>query len=257
MGAVSTAPDRSPVDGTAAGSEGEGAGLSIGPGPIGPGPIDPGTIDPGAIDPGTIDPGTIDPGTIDPGRAGPGRGAVVVVPGKALSLAKMRRAPVLGPEQRAALARKMAEHVLRVAAPLPVVVVCDDEEVAAWARSQGARPLRQPGLGLNGAVKAATTQLSAEGYRRLVVAHADLPLASDLGRLAELQGIALVPDRREEGTNVISLPAGCGFHFAYGPGSFLRHKQEALRTGLPWRVVHDPGLAWDVDFPSDMAAVTL
>jgi 2-phospho-L-lactate guanylyltransferase len=180
----------------------------------------------------------------------------VVVPVKAFSHAKMRLAPVLGPEQRAALARKMAEHVLRVAAPLPVVVVCDDEEVAAWARSQGARPLLQPGLGLNGAVNAATTQLDAEGYRRLVVAHSDLPLAGDLPRLAEVHGIALVPDRREEGTNVISLPAGCGFRFAYGPGSFLRHKQEALRTGLPWRVVHDPGLAWDVDFPSDMAAVT-
>jgi 2-phospho-L-lactate guanylyltransferase len=99
--------------------------------------------------------------------------------------------------------------------------------------------------------------LCAEGYSRLVVAHADLPLANDLPRLAKIQGIALVPDRHEEGTNVISLPAGCGFHFSYGPGSFSRHQQEAARTGLPWQVVHDPGLAWDVDFPSDMAAITL
>jgi 2-phospho-L-lactate guanylyltransferase len=169
----------------------------------------------------------------------------------------MRLAPVLGPEQRAALAQKMAEHVLAAAAPLPVVVVCDDEEVATWALSRGARPLREPGRGLNGAVNTAVAQLGSEGYKRLVVAHSDLPLAHDLPRLAEVQGIALVPDRREEGTNVISLPAGCGFRFAYGPGSFSRHKEEALRTGLTWRVIHDPGLAWDVDFPSDMAAVTL
>jgi 2-phospho-L-lactate guanylyltransferase len=193
---------------------------------------------------------------LDELRGTVGSGAVVVVPVKAFSHAKMRLAPVLGPEQRAALARKMAEHVVAAAAPLPVVVVCDDEEVAAWAQSQGARPLPEPGLGLNGAMNAAATQLWAEGYLRLVAAHADLPLASDLPRLAQVQGIALVPDRTEEGTNVISLPAGCGFRFAYGPGSFLRHKQEALRTGLPWRVIHDPGLAWDVDFPSDMAAVT-
>jgi 2-phospho-L-lactate guanylyltransferase len=99
--------------------------------------------------------------------------------------------------------------------------------------------------------------LCAEGYNRLVVAHSDLPLANDLPRLAEVQGIALVPDRHEEGTNVISLPAGCGFRFAYGPGSFSRHQREAALTGLPWRVVHDPGLAWDVDFPSDMAALKL
>jgi len=185
------------------------------------------------------------------------RTTVVVVPIKAFSHAKMRLAPVLGPEQRAALARKMAEHVLAAAAPLPVVVVCDDEEVAAWAQRRGARPLLEPGLGLNGAINAAVAQLCTEGCGRLVVAHADLPLASDLPRLAEIKGIALVPDRREDGTNVISLPAGCGFRFAYGPGSFARHQKEAVRTGLPWRVIHDPGLAWDVDFPSDMTAVTL
>jgi len=193
----------------------------------------------------------------DDGLAGSGATAVVVVPVKAFSQAKMRLASVLGPEQRAALARKMAEHVLAAAAPLPVVVVCDDEEVATWARSRGARTLPEPGLGLNGAVNTAVAQLCAEGYGRLVVAHSDLPLANDLPRLAEVQGIALVPDRHEEGTNVISLPSGCGFRFAYGPGSFSRHQVEAARTGLPWRVIHDPGLAWDVDFPSDMAAVTL
>lgn len=186
-----------------------------------------------------------------------GHTTVVVVPVKAFSQAKMRLAPVLGPQQRAALAQEMAEHVLAAAAPLPVVVVCDNEEVATWARGRGARPLLEPGLGLNGAVNTAAAELCARGYKRLVVAHADLPLASDLPRLAEVQGIALVPDRRQEGTNVISVPAGCGFCFAYGAGSFSRHREEAARTGLPWRVVHDPGLAWDVDFPSDMAAITL
>jgi 2-phospho-L-lactate guanylyltransferase len=191
------------------------------------------------------------------GPGGSGGAAVVVVPVKAFSQAKMRLAAVLRPEERAALARKMAEHVLAAAVPLPVVVVCDDEEVGDWARSLGARTLPEPGLGLNGAVNTAVAQLCAEGFGRLVVAHSDLPLANNLPRLAQVQGIALVPDRHEEGTNVISLPAGCGFRFAYGPGSFSRHKQEAARTGLPWRVVHDPGLAWDVDFPSDMAALTL
>ena len=99
-------------------------------------------------------------------------------------------------------------------------------------------------------------QLGAEGFERLVVAHADLPLATELEWLADIDGIALVPDRHLDGTNVISLPAKCGFSFSYGPGSFSRHQDEARRTGVPWRVIHDPGLAWDVDFPADMAAVT-
>ena len=149
----------------------------------------------------------------------------------------------------------MAEQVLTAARPLPVVVVCDDAEVSEWARDLGARALVQRGVGLNGAVNTAFSQLRDEGYRRLVVAHGDLPLATDLGWLAEIEGIVLVPDRHEEGTNVISLPTGCDFRFAYGPGSFARHQQEAQRTGLAWRVVHDAELAWDVDFPADMTAV--
>ena len=181
---------------------------------------------------------------------------MVLVPVKAFHQAKMRLAPVLSPQQRASLARRMAEHVVAVAAPLPVAVVCDDDEVARWARSCGAVVLPEPGRGLNGAVAAAVQQLESEGFKRLIVAHSDLPLAANLSRLAAVRGIALVPDRREDGTNVISLPAGSGFNFAYGAGSFARHKQEALRTGLPWQVIHDPGLAWDVDSPADMSAVT-
>jgi 2-phospho-L-lactate/phosphoenolpyruvate guanylyltransferase len=178
----------------------------------------------------------------------------VLVPVKAFSRAKMRLAPVLGPVGRAALAKEMAEHVLKAATPLPVVVVCDDEEVANWAEDLGARALREPGAGLNGAVNAAVAQLAAEGYQRLVVVHSDLPRASRLAWLADVNGIALVPDRREDGTNAISLPADAGFHFSYGPGSFSRHKDEARRTGLDWTVIRDAELAWDVDFPADIVA---
>ncbi len=168
----------------------------------------------------------------------------------------MRLAPVLGPEARAVLAREMAEHVVNAARPLPMVVVCDDEDVARWAEDLGARALREPGLGLNGAVNAAVAQLDGEGYERLVVVHSDLPRASQLAWLGELEGIALVPDRRDDGTNVISLPAGCGFHFSYGPGSFSRHRAEAEHSGLKWTVVRDPDLAWDVDVPADIAALS-
>ena len=161
----------------------------------------------------------------------------------------MRLAPVLSPKERAALAREMAEHVVKAARPLPVVVVCDDEEVAEWAQNLGARALLEPGLGLNGAVNTAVAQLGAEGYERLVVVHSDLPRASRLAWLADIEGIALVPDRREEGTNVISLPAGSGFRFSYGPGSFSRHQEEAHRTGLRWTVVHDARTGLGRRFP--------
>ncbi|HUB70338.1 MAG TPA: 2-phospho-L-lactate guanylyltransferase [Acidimicrobiales bacterium] len=189
------------------------------------------------------------------GQGGPGHEAAVIIPVKAFANAKMRLAQVLTPRQRADLARKMATHVVGAARPLPVAVVCDDDEVAQWAQQLGARALLEPGLGLNGAVATAYSQLGSEGYKRLIVAHGDLPLATNLSWLADDQGIVIVPDRRDEGTNVISLPAGCGFRFSYGPGSFARHCEEAAKAGTAWRVARVAELAWDVDFPADMAAL--
>ncbi|MGC8627764.1 MAG: 2-phospho-L-lactate guanylyltransferase [Acidimicrobiales bacterium] len=178
--------------------------------------------------------------------------AAVVIPVKAFTEAKLRLAPVLSPEERHRLAKEMATRVLRACKPLPAVVVCNDTEVAEWASGLGARALPEPELGLNGAVSAAVLELAGEGYERLVIAHSDLPLATSFTWLAELEGIVLVPDRRADGTNVISIPANTGFRFSYGPGSFARHYQEALRTGLKLRAVHDPDLSWDVDTVEDM-----
>ncbi len=179
-------------------------------------------------------------------------GAAAVVPVKAFSQAKLRLAPTLSPQARRQLAMAMAAGVVKACSPLPVFVVCDDLEVAGWASRLGARALPEPGLGLNGAVSTAVAQLASEGYRRLVVAHADLPLAKDLSWLAGKEGIVLVPDRRGDGTNVISLPANAGFRFCYGPGSFARHYQEAVRLGLPVEVARDPELGWDIDLAEDM-----
>jgi 2-phospho-L-lactate guanylyltransferase len=148
----------------------------------------------------------------------------------------------------------MATRVLEAAAPLPVAVVCDDAEVARWALDHGAMALPEPGRGLNGAVEAGVGRLAALGASEVLVAHADLPMAHGLARLAGFDGVTLVPDRRDDGTNVVCVPAHAGFRFAYGPGSFVRHQGEATRLGLEQRVVREPDLAWDVDVPADIPA---
>jgi 2-phospho-L-lactate/phosphoenolpyruvate guanylyltransferase len=178
--------------------------------------------------------------------------AAVLVPVKAFASAKLRLAPALGAADRAALARAMATQVLRAAGGLPVAVVCDDDAVAAWAGEHGAQVIWRPGRGLNGAVTDGVAALAAQAFTTAIVAHADLPHAVDLTWMAATDGITLVPDRREDGTNVIALPTGCGFTFAYGPGSFARHRAEAARLGVPWRVEREPRLAWDVDVPDDL-----
>lgn len=178
--------------------------------------------------------------------------AAVVVPVKAFSQAKVRLAPSLEPSTRAELARAMAARVLRAARPLPAIVVCDDEEVRAWAARQGAEVLWTPGLGLNGAVEAGVAHAASQGVERVVVAHADLPLATELAWLSTFDGVTLVPDRHGDGTNVACVPTTAGFRFAYGAGSFARHRTEAIRVGLAARLLPDRALGWDVDVPADL-----
>jgi 2-phospho-L-lactate guanylyltransferase len=180
----------------------------------------------------------------------------VLIPVKAFRTAKVRLAPALDPGQRAALAQQMAEAVVSAASPLPVAVVCDDVDVAAWARAHRALVVWEPGRGLNGAVEAGVGVLQTLGVEEVIVAHGDLPRAAALPSLAGHDGVTLVPDRRRDGTNVAVVPTGAGFRFAYGPGSFARHRAEADRLALALRVVDDPRLAFDVDDPGDLAALS-
>lgn len=176
----------------------------------------------------------------------------VLVPVKTFTEAKLRLAPALPPLARAELARAMATHVVKAAAPLPTAVVCDDLDVASWARTQGALVIWEPERGLNRAVEAGVERLRAAGAHRVIVAHGDLPLAPDLAWVARFPGVTIVPDTVSNGTNVICVPSGTGFAFSYGPGSFARHTAEAFRRGLPLRVVREAGLAHDIDTPADL-----
>lgn len=182
------------------------------------------------------------------------RGPAVLVPVKAFAAAKVRLAPALDEDERAALAKAMAAQVVAAAAPLPVVVACDDDEVRAWAVGEGADVVWTPGLGLNGAVEQGVERLRGCGVTYALVVHGDLPRASGLAALTSFRGITLVPDRREDGTNVIGLPLTArtaGFRFAYGPGSFARHLAEARAHG-DVRIARVPDLQWDVDVPADL-----
>jgi len=182
-------------------------------------------------------------------RLGP---EVVLIPVKAFHQAKRRLGSALSDPDRIALVRAMATQVVAACVPLPVAVVCDDEAVARWASELGATVMWEPGQGLNGAVRAGVDRLARAGTSWVTVAHGDLPRAHRLGVLEPFDGITLVPDRWDDGTNVLRLPAGSDFRFAYGAGSFRAHRAEATRLGLPVRVLRDPDLAYDVDWPADV-----
>ena len=137
----------------------------------------------------------------------------------------------------------------------------------------------RPGRGLNGAVADGVAALAATGHDFVIIAHGDLPHAVDLAWIAEFDGITLVPDRRDDGTNVVGLPARAhtSFRFAYGSGSFdpsprrgrtHRHPRPGRawtparvgrrRTGRPGRaVVADPMTDLRVDLPTPARALAI
>ncbi len=175
----------------------------------------------------------------------------VVVPIRSFDGALSRLEGVLDAAGRKRLMRLMATRVVAAAQGLPVYVATDDAEVASWAARAGAGSLRAGRPGLSVAVASAVQCLAGAGTERVVVAHADLALARTLLPVVG-PGLTIVGDRRGDGSNVMCVPAGCGFRFAYGPRSFQRHVAEAERLGLPVTVVDDQDLATDIDHPDDL-----
>ena len=184
---------------------------------------------------------------------------VLLLPLKGFGEAKERLAVSLDSAARRSLAERLAGGVLEAAGDLPVVVVCTDDEVADWARRLGASVLQPHAGGLIEDLTEASRVVARAGTGRITIAPGDLArpgaIRSVLDRHlgdADERTVLVVPDRRSDGTNLLSLPASAGFRFRYGPGSAAAHVDEAERLGLPSVVVDDPDLAWDVDLPDDL-----
>jgi 2-phospho-L-lactate/phosphoenolpyruvate guanylyltransferase len=176
----------------------------------------------------------------------------VLVPVKRFTAAKGRLTGVLSDDDRARLAEWMATGVLEVVAEIPTFVACDDEQVATWARRMGAQVIWGAGLGLNGAVDDGVDHITSNGFDHIVVSHADLALPEGLLDVAREGSITLVPDRRHDGTNVMSFPSAHRLRAAYGGGSFARHLDQALSAAVPVEVRSDPRLSLDLDTPRDL-----
>ncbi len=160
---------------------------------------------------------------------------------------------VLEPSERSDLAKKMATGVLAAADGLPKWVVCGDPNVSSWALSNGAGVIWREPKGLNNAVAAGVQWCATEGHERVIIAHGDLPFATDLTWLAgRSEDVVIVTDRRKDGSNVVVVPTSQRFVFQYGPGSAAKHAAEAKRLGLSWIILEDEQLGWDVDVPEDL-----
>lgn len=178
--------------------------------------------------------------------------AAVLIPVKSFTTAKGRLATALDAAGRRDLAQRLAEGVVDACRDLDVWIVSEDDAVAQWAASLGARVVHNPTAGLNQAVRHGVATLHEAGVARVLVTHADLAQPAALPSLLALDGLVLVPDRRLEGTNALVVPTASGFTFSYGVGSFARHLSEAERMGLPLHVVRANGLDLDIDDGEDL-----
>ena len=186
--------------------------------------------------------------------------AAVVIPIRSFEAGKSRLGTELDAGRRADLLRSMAENVVAAAGTMPVAVVSNAGEVRRWAAALGLAILDDPGT-LDLAAAAGLSWAGAAGFDRVVIAHADLPLATNLGPVASDGSrpvVTAVPCHRDDGTPVLSLPTyATNFVFAYGPGSFRRHAAASRAAGLAFRVRRDRRLGRDVDAPEDLVGLTL
>jgi len=186
----------------------------------------------------------------------------LIVPVRGFDDAKSRLSSVLNPSQRRALAQNCARGVLTRSAECSRFVVCDNEEVAQWAVSCDAIPIRVTSQGLNASLTESIPMISNHSPIDLfLISHADLPLSAPLDQLIttlltneDEPSIVICPDRHRDGTNVLGIPASLmnNWRFQYGSGSFALHVEQAKATGLPIRVIDDPHLGLDLDTADDL-----
>lgn len=172
-----------------------------------------------------------------------------VMPLKGGAQRKSRLAGVLDEAQRADLSLAMAVQVLgRLSACRAVAdILVLSPERPDWADVNWRR---DKGGGLNAELSRLRADLSSTD---LLVLHADLPLIETADVEALLSGeagVALAPDRHGLGTNALALRRGLPFEFAFGSGSFARHRAQAPRAAVVDRL----GLRLDVDTPDDLEA---
>jgi 2-phospho-L-lactate guanylyltransferase len=187
---------------------------------------------------------------------------MILIPVKNLAHAKQRLASILDQPTRTELAQAMLFDVLEA------VRQCRCKEVALVTKDPFAIKLAQhfnfqvipdnANSGETDAIALATQFCESNEIDSTLVIPGDIPLtqASELDQIldaAPATGSVLVPAGDGRGTNaILRRPAGL-FPLRFGNDSFKPHLAAARATHQPCVVVSLPGIALDIDNPSDLA----
>jgi 2-phospho-L-lactate/phosphoenolpyruvate guanylyltransferase len=187
---------------------------------------------------------------------------VILIPVKNLSGAKQRLAAVLDQTSRTEFARAMLYDVLKVLGEWkgrpPTAVVSSDPYASALAAEYGLEIIPDPdNPGETGAIEMATRICVERGIESTLVIPADIPLIEaweleEILKQAPPEGSVLVPAADGRGTNAAFRRPANLFPLGFGNDSFKPHRAAAAATGKPCVVLNLPGIAVDVDNPSDL-----
>jgi 2-phospho-L-lactate guanylyltransferase len=187
---------------------------------------------------------------------------MILIPVKGLANAKQRLASLLDQPTRTKLAQAMLFDVLEtlgtwVSRPEVSIVTNDPFAVELAGRFQFEIIADNANRGETDAIEMATRFCESRGVDSTLVIPADIPLiqASELEQILEAApagGTVLVPATDGRGTNAAwRRPAGL-FPLRFGNDSFKPHLAAARATQKPCVVLSLPGIALDIDNPSDL-----
>ncbi len=135
------------------------------------------------------------------------------------------------------------------------LILAADPRVMDWAEQEGWEAVLDREPSLNAAARGAVHRAWERNMAWMVV-HADLPLVTRADMVGAVEAVGsrswVLSPSSDGGTSLVGGSGRADLRFAYGRGSFHRHLGR-LRNRSP-RVLFRPGLALDLDRPSDLRA---
>ncbi|PYX74915.1 MAG: 2-phospho-L-lactate guanylyltransferase [Acidobacteria bacterium] len=187
---------------------------------------------------------------------------MILVPIKNTASAKQRLASVLDQSARTQLAQEMLTDVLTTLHDWKnrpkVGIVTSDPYTMKLAAEYRFEVIPDPdNPGETGAIEMATQICMERGEKSTLVIPADIPLIEsweleEIYKHAPAEGSVLVPAGDGRGTNAAFRRPANLFPLRFGNDSFKPHHAAAQATGKPCVVLNLPGIAVDVDNPSDL-----
>jgi len=187
---------------------------------------------------------------------------VILVPVKNTSSAKQRLAAVIDQPSRTELAQAMLHDVFTALHNWKnrpeVAVVTSDPYAVTIANEYQFEIIPDPdNPGETGAIEMATRVCVQRGAESTLVIPADIPLIQsweldEILKHAPAEGSLLVPAADGRGTNAAFRRPADLFPLRFGNDSFKPHHAAAQTTGKPCVVLNLPGIAVDIDNPSDL-----